>query len=221
MAVIVSRDQRGNAVIRSLVFPPGREDEELARELDDLLKRRIPEIEEELAGAGLIGSEIPADESPAGGGDTRLWYELGVRLRRILDDQRLVRPGERNWVYEAIRMYASRRILRKDRGPSRLHLDYCYRLSQFPWDFVSELTWGDWVFFIDSKSLRNEPRADRWLLARIARISQLGRKRFRKLARELNAALRGKDTTIFPDPELFARYDRALAEVEAEPPEDA
>jgi len=216
MAVIVEKDERGNAVkVRSLTFPPAREEEELASELDELLRRRIPEIEAELVVAGLLSPEMPSAERPVSGGDTRLWYELGKRLGPMLNDDRLVKPGERTWVYEAMRMYGTRRILRKDRGPTRLHLDYCYRLSRFPWEFAQRLRWGDWVFFIDSRSLRQEPRVDKWLLTRIERIGTLGRAHFRKLAQELNAIFKGKDTGVFSDQELFARYDRALEKIES------
>lgn len=220
MAIIVGKDERGNAIIRSLTFPPSREEEQLASELDDLLRRRVPEIEAELVAAGLLPPEIPTEECPFSRGDTQVWYELGRRLRTIVEDERLVKPGERAWVYEAIRMYATRRILRKDRGSSRLHLDYCYRLSQFPWEFAKKLRWGDWVFFIDSRSLRDEPKIDKWLLNRIKCIGQLGRSRFRKLARRLNRMFKGKDTAVFSDEELFARYDRALHKVESEALDD-
>jgi len=217
MAVIVEKDEAGNAIkVRSLVFPPTREEEDLASELDQVLRRRVPEIEAELIMEGLLGSEVPGAGRRPVGGDTRLWYEVGSRLSQILNDERLVKRGERPWVLEAVKMYGTRRILRQDRGLTRLHLDYCCRLSQFPWEFVQRLRWGDWVFFIDSKSLRHEPRTDQWLLSRIERIGRLGRARFRRLARELNAVFRGKDTSVFSDHELFDRYDGALRRIESE-----
>lgn len=211
MAIIVEKDRRGNPTsIKSVAFPPTGEEEKLAQELDALLSQRIPEIEAELITDGLMSAEILTGEAPAKGGNVELWYELGRRLQPIAEDQRLVKPAERRWLWTAIRMYATSRILRKDRGKSRLHLDYCYRVSKLPWECVERFHWDDWVYLLDSKSFRQEPRADQWIQSRVKRLTALSRWQVRHLVQRFNATFKKKDTSVFTDKELFTKYDREL-----------
>lgn len=214
MAIIVEKDAEGRpSRIKSITFPPSIEERDSALELDLLLQKRIPEIENMLIEHGLLSSEIPDQSAPARGGNTELWWNLGCLLRPIVEDKHLVKPKERRYLWEAIRLYATRRIQRVDRGPSRIHWDYCYRISKFPWEFVRRLNWDDWVFFIDSKSLRQEQRIDDWMQSRMKKLLSLSRSQFRALARELNRAFKNKDTSVFSSEELFATYDRALKNV--------
>lgn len=214
MAVIVEKDERGKpAVIKSVAFPPTLQELKVAEELDALLAKRIPEIEAELIQRGLLRVGLPSRNGPAKGGSVLLWYEVGGRLQAIVEDTRLVKPAERRWLWKAIRMYATRRILRKDRGNSRLHLEYCYRVSKLPWSCVHRLQWDDWVYLLDSTSFRQEPRADEWIQSRVEELSALRREEFRGLVQCLNAALKKKDTSILTTEELFSKYDAALAEV--------
>jgi hypothetical protein len=213
MAIIVKKDSRGAPEFKSLSFPPSQSERELAHELDLLLQRRIPEIENELIEKGFLKSDLPDEAAPARGGNIALWWNLGSLLKPIVEDERLVKPKERRFLWEALRMYATARIQRVDRGPSRVHWDYCYRVSKFPWQFVSRLNWDDWVFFVDSKSLRQEPRIDEWLQHRMKQVTGLNRQEFRTLARELNRVFKGKDTSVFSDKELFAIYDATLVRI--------
>ena len=213
MAIIVKKDSRGAPEYRSLSYPHPPSEREIAHELDFLLQRRMPEIESELIEKGFLKSDLPDESAPALGGNIALWWNLGLLLKPIVEDERLVRPKERRFLWEAIRMYATPRIKRVDRGPSRVHWDYCYRVSKFPWGFVSRLNWDDWVFFVDSRSLRQEPRIDKWLQRKMKAIAGLNRQEFRALARELNRVFKGKDTSVFSDEELFAIYDSVLERI--------
>lgn len=211
MAVITEKDRNGQAIrIRSSTFPLTDSDERKAVELDAILAAEIPRIESELVQLGLLPKLLPREDAPTKSADIRTWWELGMRLAKLLDDTRIVPVGELPWVYEAISMYASRRIARKDRGPSRLHFDYCVQIAALPWEHVRNLTWADWVFCMDSKGLGREPRFRMWLSKRITRIGRLGRHGFRELAKRLNAMLKNKDTSVFSDTELFERYDSVL-----------
>jgi hypothetical protein len=216
MAIIIEKDQRGNpTVIKSLTFPPTEDELRRAEELDTLLERHIPEIEKELIAAGLMAAEIPAEDAHGKGGNIALWYELGRCLQSVVENERLVKPAERKWLWTAIRMYASQRILRKDRGNSRLHLDYCYRVSVLPWDCVRKFHWDDWVYLLDSKSFRQESRADQWIQSRVQRLALLTRQQLRHLVQQLNGAFTNKDTAIFGQRELFTKYDAALSAEES------
>lgn len=211
MAIIVEKDSQGNpSRIRSVVFPPTREEEELALKFDALLRRKIPEIESELIHEGLLDPEMPDESKPAKGGNIKLWYALGKRIKEIVKDFRYVKPKEYRWALEAVKMYATSRILRKDRGPSRLHLDYCIGVAELPWEFVKKLTWDDWVFYKDSRSLREERRTDEWLKRRIDKIGSLTRFQFRELTKKLNHEFKEIETSLYADDELFSIYDSVL-----------
>lgn len=213
MAIITAKDSKGNPTkIKSLVFPPTREEEKTALKFDAVIKKRIPFIENELITEGLLNPKIPNQQKISRGGNIKLWFAFGKKLREIIRDSKLVKSREYRWALEAVKMYATSRILRKDRG-SRLHLDYCIRVSELPWDFVKKLNWDDWVFFLDSKSLRQEPRTDKWLQNRIEKLSKLDRSRFRELAKRLNAEFKDIDTSLYSSQELFAIYDSILENI--------
>lgn len=213
MAIIIAKDSKGNPIkIKSIVFPPTREEEKTALEFDAVLKKRIPSIENELIDEGLLHPEILDQQKISRGGSIKLWFTLGKKLRELIKNSKLVKPKEYCWALEAVKMYATSRILRKDRG-SRLHLDYCIRVSELPWKFVKKLNWDDWVFFLDSKSLRQELRTDKWLQNKIEKLSKLDRSKFRELAKRLNAEFKDIDTSLYSDQELFAVYDSVLENV--------
>jgi 2-phosphoglycerate kinase len=69
------------------------------------------------------------------------------------------------------------------------------------------------VFFLDSKSLRQEQRVDDWMRSRMQQLSELSRKEFRSLARAINQKFKNKDTSIFSDSELSEIYDQLLEKV--------
>jgi len=203
MAVIVGREEDGAPIMKSVSYPPTREEERLAEELDELLKERIPQIERELVSEGLTSGK--------GRGSLELWYRLGEKLQGIADDERVVKPAERHWLWQAIRMYASDLILRKDRGPFRIHFDYCYRISKIPRDCLEGFSWDDWVFLFDSKCFREDPRTDEWLRQRAREISSLSRSELRAFVRRANAILKKNDTSVLSREELFAQLDHILA----------
>jgi len=209
MAVIVEKDRAGHPIFKSITFPPTQEERAAAIRLDGLLQRRVPEIETELTQKGLL---LPAEigEHVSKTGNVELWYELGIRLREIADDEALVKPKERKWLWEAVKTYATSRIVRIDRGPSRSHMEYCYRIAGFTRKFVERFNWDDWVYLLDSKSFRQEPRADQWIRERNAKLSKLSRTELRRMVRQINAEFKNKDTSVFDDDELFKRYDQHL-----------
>jgi hypothetical protein len=213
MAVIISKQAGGKAVMKAVPFSFSREEERLAHELDILLSRRIPEIERELSVAGLI----PSEGNDGRRGSTELWWKLGRKLAPIVENKRLVKPSEQHLLWDAIKMYGSPRILRGDRGSTRIHLEYCYRLGKLSWELVEQMHWDDWVFYFDSKSLRQERRIDLWLSDQIGWIHMLSREQFRDLAKRLNARFKNKDTEVFTNRELFAICNEVLATILARP----
>lgn len=213
MAVIVGKDPQGNTIIKSLNLPPTDEELERAKQLEKLLSRRIPEIETKLQKTGLLSKTTPPKGKIATGGSVELWYKLGKELQPIADDRRLLKLGELKWLWGAIRQHASSRIQRRDRGGSRLHFDYCYRVSKLPWDCVKRFHWDDWVYLLDSRSFRGEPRADAWIQNRVETLKLLTRDQLRKMVQQLNASFKRKEASVYDNDELFAKYDEALESV--------
>lgn len=207
MAVIVKKEGKV-FIYKSLSFPMTENDKKRALIFDQILKKRIPEIEKELIHEKLLNYYQPENSKPKG--ETNLWFSLGLKLKKLLKDNNLINSNEYQWALQAIEMYASKKILRKNRGSSRNHFDYCIRISQFPWRYVKKLNWSDWGAFFDLKSLRQEKRIDRWITKKIEKICKLGRPTFRKFAKELNKEFNDIDTSIYSDEELFSIYNRKL-----------
>lgn len=203
MAVIVKKDGK-IFTFRSTSFPMSDNDKTKALAFDLYLKKEIPLIEKKLIKEKLI------TKNSLKKGESKLWFTLGVELKNILQKNKLLNSKEYLWAIQAIEMYASEKILRKNRGPSRNHFDYCIRIAQFPWKYVKELNWSDWTAFFDLKSLRHEKRVDQWLTRKIEKISKLGRQTFRLFAKELNKEFKDIDTSIYSDEELFSIYNKKL-----------
>ncbi len=209
MAIILEKDSLGNPTkIKSRVFPPTKEEEGKALEFDKLLQITIPGIEKELIKKGLLSV---TNSSKNVHGDIKLWFSLGEMLNKIIRGSGLVKPSEYIWALQAAQKYMSQTLLRKDRG-SRLHLDYCVRVSELPWEDVKNKNWSDWVYLLDSKSLRSELRADKWLKKNIKELSKMERSQFRHLVKKINSELKEIDTSIYEDKELFSIYNQALEE---------
>ena len=207
MAIILEKDPQGKPKkMKSTVFPPTKKEEEIAIIFDNFLQKSIPEIEQEFIEKGLL-SHKRLTKNPQG--NVKLWFTLGGRVKKIIHENNLVKPSEYIWALEAVRNYMSPRLLRKDRG-SRLHLDYCIRVSDFPWEEIKRRNWSDWVYLMDSKSLRNETRADIWIRKNIKELSKLGRKQFRGLVQKINTELKDIDTSVYNNKELFSIYDSVL-----------
>jgi hypothetical protein len=202
-AVITEKYQDGRIkTMRSTVFPPPRDLEAEAKELDEFLSKRIPALEKELE------KLQPGLERPQAQGNVSVWYSLGLGLRAICEEKDMDGVRERRWLWEAIQnLYATDRIKRVSRGPTRNHFEYCYRLSAIPRDAAEQVNWSEWVFFFDSRTVREEPRIDLWLRRRIIAGENIDRAFFRQFTRNLNQRIRRLDTSVLSDGELFKLYD--------------
>lgn len=213
VAIITEKDHDGRPkTIRcsGLLTP---ELEERAKLLDTYLAKRVPEIEQELVREGLLLDEVPSEEGTQAKGDVVLWHTLGTKLREVCDHAGLQMRREMRWLWEAINnIYASPRIKRAARGKTRNHFEYCYRLSQFPMESAKQVNWSEWVYFFDSRTVREEPRVDAWLSSIVGRGERLDRRIFRRFAEKLNQRVRGMDTSVLSQDELFSMYDTIWTE---------
>ena len=122
----------------------------------------------------------------------------------------IVGTRERRWLWEALQnLHASRRISRAVRGRTRNHFEYCYRLAQFSSGFASQIKWSEWVYFFDSRTVREENRIDEWLQRLTQKGDKITRQLFRRFSELLNDRIRKLDTSVLNKTELFAIYDAA------------
>jgi hypothetical protein len=187
MAVIVRERVTlgGSEVELPTYLPSGRlskEDRLRAEHLDEVLTQRIPAIAREL--------QQGAPQSLV-----RRWYELGRRLRTLVDDPELVSRADVHsghiwlaiWHYlpDSIKPaglattseYQERQHKRKD------HLSLCYEISKFDWPDVGWIRrWDDW----HQIAFRPGILRDKRVLSVLGRtISQLSRYPSREQFREI------------------------------------
>lgn len=206
-AIIVRKYPDGTVeTLRSTRHPPSGELESEATELDLYLSRKIPRIENQLIASGLLAPAIP--EEGAKPGSASLWYALGCELAKICKKYRIEGKRERRWLWEAVHnLHATNRIKRAQRGRARNHFEYCFRLSKFPKEAAERLNWSEWVYFFDSRTVREEPRADQWLGRKAKRTTDIDRRLFRRFTENLNRRIRKMDTSVLDESELFHIYD--------------
>jgi hypothetical protein len=190
--------------------------EKIAVDLDEYLTKRISSIERELIDKKLMNEIIPTNIKRTQG-NVILWHTLGTRLREICEEKNILSRRERYWLWEAIEnIHATDRIKRAKRGRTRNHFEYCYRLSRFPIEFAEQLNWSEWVYFFDSRTVREEPRIDDWLKTLVDRDEKINRELFRLFTQSLNKRIQKLDTSILTDRELFSIYDEILKKVKDE-----
>jgi len=206
IAIITKKEPR--TTIRSTGGFLTEELEESAEILDNYLAKRIPQIEQELISLGVLEKTIPKDQTKLGRGDVLLWHSLGKKLRSLCQEKKILGRKERRWLWEAIEnIHATRRIIRATRGRTRIHFEYCYRLSKVPLEFADQVNWSEWVYFFDSRTVREESRIDDWLLKLVNRGEKINRKIFRQFVERLNKRVKKLDTSELNQEELFLIYE--------------
>lgn len=211
-AIITEKDAHGHVTIRSTSTLTA-ELEKQAKVLDKYLKKRIQEIEKELVADGLLTEVIEGNGPKQDKGSVLLWHALGTKLRAICQQEGITGRRERRWLWEAVEnIYSTQRIRRSTRGHTRVHFEYCYRLSGFELEFAKEVNWSEWVYFFDSRTVREEPRIDDWLRAVVAQGQKINRKIFRRFVQYLNRRVRDLDTSELDQQELFPIYDAVWKE---------
>lgn len=200
MAVIIKRDEDGNPVFNTLSISD--EEKKRAMELDKILSKEIPEIEGEWTNKRIKkgkGRKI----------DMVLAYKIGRKLRKIVDDESLVYPNERRWVWKAIREMYLKGTTFKKREESRDDLEYLYRASKFPFSFLKNLSWDSWRRLLDSPSLQADKRFDKWLQNKAKATGMIQRGFLRRFSKILYSQIKNKDTGVLSDNELFYFYESA------------
>lgn len=214
-AIVTQRHPNGSVkTMLSSVQPPTPQMQQAAEELDTYLQKRISSLERHLASAGLL--QAPG-QGKTGRGGVKLWYAVGKSLSHIVEERDIRGARYRRWLWEAItNLHASDAIKRAERGRTRMHFEYCYRLARFPEEVAERMNWGEWVYFFDSLTVRGEARADDWLRRTITSQPEMDRRTFRRFAEALNRVVRKKDTSVLSNEELSALYQSVWEATQAE-----
>lgn len=186
-----------------------------AEQFDMFLSGKMKQIEQEMKESGLLALKSKRGEVH------RLWYEVGRRLEFVMDTS-VVAAEDREFVWRAI--YDHVQALhqgpipeRVKRDPETSHFSYCYKLSQFPWEFVDSAgDWTSWSEFFDRKETKNDSRIIEWLGKRAKESNVSGRQNWlRPLTKAIHEEYGKYDTRVRFESkdDLFHDLDRIFSGV--------
>lgn len=203
MTVIVKYSQEGKPQYQSAKGIGSTEAERTkARQLDELLRNELTSLKQRLIKAGLLRKNTK--------GNVELYWELGKVLRDVFFNSQLIDLSERHLFWMNAKMYVPEELLTKDRGPNRMHLEYCFRLAAFSKDKAGKLKWGEWVYLFDSSQRNREERFDQWLEEKFNdKSNQLTRDDIRILAQSMYGLLGNIETKDLSDEQLWRSYESA------------
>jgi hypothetical protein len=203
MTVIVNYDDKGNPTFRSSKgLGSSDEDRENARTLDKLILAKLGLLKSKLQKNKIIGTKSKAN--------VEAYWELGLVLRDILNNSFLVDPSEKSLFWLNVNMRLPEELKAQDRGPNRIHVEYCYRLSGIDKKMALLLNWGEWVFLFDSPTINKEHRFDVWFSKKLIDNKRLlQRQDIRHFVQHLNSMLEKLETSDLQDDQLFRCYEVA------------
>lgn len=192
MANLVELDEQGRKIYRG--FMSSKETEKA-----DLL-------------LGFLQDEIPAlgkflNEQY---GDSVLYkYYLGKRLGELLEEYQIP-ERDRLYFWNEIKNFAADKERSRDDGgksKTRKFYEQCYSLSQIELSIVEKLSWRQWQDLLDRVANREDERIFSWIGIHEPKIKE---SEWRSFEKALNLFLKGKDTSVFEDEELFQLYEMIL-----------
>lgn len=198
--VVIIKKEDGKAIFNTVNV--GGKERTSAEKLDLVLSKIGPLIEEKWTKERML----------KGGGrkiDIKLAYQIGKILARVVDNERIVSPNERKWVWKAMReMYLKNSLIIK-RGETRDDLEYLYKVSKYPYKLVKNISWDGWRRLLDSPSIRQDGRFEEWFQGKTKSAETIKRGFIRKFTKELYSLIKNKDTTVLSDEEIFDIYESA------------
>ncbi len=192
MGHIVSLDVEGRLVYKGLL---SSQEKATVDEILNALKSEIPQIEADLA--------IEYGQS--------VWYKyhLGLFLGGLLEKYQIT-VAERRQFWDEIKTFATKEARKRNEGTNavtRSFYQQCYILSCQDKEVVEKLTWRQWQDILDRVGNREDERIFAWLKNLTEKIREDDWREFEKA---LHLYLKGKDTSVFTNDELFAIYDSLL-----------
>lgn len=198
------------------VFRPSggltREKRERAEALDTQLAKKVPIIATEVMN---LPKDTPALEK---------WYQFGVALHELLDDNQLVAPTDlkSGLIWEAIKQHLPPEINLKGAGEvreraakhdgQRGHFAECYAIAEHAWGDVKWLKrWVDWTYIYYRESMRKDVRILKFLRHEIACLPEYPSKEcFAEIIKSLAAQTTGKDISVLDDASIAAIVGAAV-----------
>jgi hypothetical protein len=205
MAIIVGKDEKGNYIFGSSKGPGTSEVERnKAIELNDLVRRSMIELAGRIRKLGIASGKNKRSKVEA-------YWEFGAVIRRIFFESRLVDGAEKKLFWRNIEMNASEELLARNRGPNRIHVEYCFRLAGYPKELALDREWSEWVFLFDSPGVNSEERFDKWDESKLRANSSYGsRENTRSFIQCLNAILKNVQTEDLNNQELTRCYEGSM-----------
>jgi len=186
---------------------------EQAERLDEFLSKKVSGIEKEMKSTGFL--KLKGKKGKV----VKLWYEVGKRLDFVTDTS-VVAAEDREFVWRAIydhvrELHSGPIPERAKRNPETSYFSYCYKLSQFPWEFVEMAgDWTSWHEFFDRRQTKNDPRIIEWLGKKAKESNVSARQNWlRPLTKAIHKEFEKRDTTVFSVKELYERLDKIFAEM--------
>ncbi len=182
-----------------------REAEGHAEQLDTALHDKLTAIEKDIRKLRLL-------DLKGKGGVLKLWYEVGQRLK-FVDSLEVSPPEDKRYIWRALYDHAGDLApgtpkVRANERWQNSHFFYCYRIGQFPWNFVEGAgNWTAWVEFFDSPRISQDSRIVEWLGSKTKVATGSKQDWLRKLTKEVRRAFQTTDTTVFSKDELYERLD--------------
>jgi len=178
-----------------------------AEKFDQFLTKKMEDIQKEFRNSGVLALKGKK------GKVLKLWYELGKQLKFVMDTT-IVPAEDRQYVWRALYDHADELAPgpiseRVRRNPESSHFSYCYKLAQFPWEFVESAgDWTSWSEFFDRSETKNDPRIIAWLGTKAKDMKKAGRQNWlRPLTKAIHTEFERKDTTVFTNEELFGKLE--------------
>jgi len=191
------------------------EEKKRAEQFDRFLSEKMKQIEHEMKERGFLALKGKRGEVH------RLWYEVGNRFEFVMDTS-VVAAEDRKLVWRAIydhvqELHRGPIPERVKRDPETSHFSYCYKLSQFPWEFVDSVgDWTSWSEFFDRKETKNDSRIIEWLGKKAKESNVSGRQNWlRPLTKAIHEEYDKYDTRIRFESkeELFNDLDRIFSRI--------
>lgn len=164
-------------------------------EIIDDLKKEIPEIESELSAK--YGNSV--------------WYRfyLGKVMGSLLE-RFDISISERRRFWDEIKLVASEEERIRNEGKNsvtRSFYQQCWVLSEIDEETVGKLSARQWQDLLDRVSNREDERIFEWIKHYPTKIREDDWREFEK---SLHLYLKGKDTSVFEDEELFEIYNSLM-----------
>lgn len=142
----------------------------------------------------------------------KIWYEIGKILNDVAVKYSILGTSDEQYYWQSVYDHVPA-LFQKLQPPqsatgTRNHFKRsAYMASKGEWSFVEGVgNWSVWRDLLDNIRLQEDSRVFDWVVECLHQ-SGLGHKEVRPFVHEVRRSLKGKDTSVLTDKELFARLE--------------